>query len=179
MQRVIQLSIMPWGMINCFLIKGSDKHILVDTGIPGSTKRIISQLRKANIKLEDIALIIVTHGHIDHFGSAAELKDILNAPILIHQLDQAALTSGKSLIETLKANNLFWDIVLKPKLAKDRAVSCEPDIILHNNEVFDLSIHGIAREKPWLMKTNTAITRTDLVFHGGKLNAINRLQFSV
>lgn len=143
MRRVIQLSIMPWGMINCFLIQGISKHILVDTGTPGSTKRIINQLKKLNVNPEDISLIVITHGHIDHFGSAAELKNMLNVPILIHQLDKESLTSGRSLVDTLKANNIFWDLILKPKLQKDYAFPCEPDIILHNNEVFDLSVYGI------------------------------------
>ena len=118
MQKIIQLSIFPFGMINCFLIKGEKKHILVDTGIPNSEKKIIKQLNKHSIKLEDIGLIILTHGHIDHFGSAKELKDILKVPILMHDLDKIALQTGKSMFETLKPNHKLWDIVLKPKLAE-------------------------------------------------------------
>uniref|UniRef100_UPI004047A481 MBL fold metallo-hydrolase n=1 Tax=Flavobacterium sp. TaxID=239 RepID=UPI004047A481 len=75
MYKIIQLSIFPLGMINCFLIEGEKKHILVDTGVPNSEAKIIKQLKQHNIKIEDIALIIITHGHIDHFGSAKELKD--------------------------------------------------------------------------------------------------------
>jgi len=70
-------------MINCFLIKGETKHILVDTGVPKSERKIIKQLKAHRIKLEDIGLIIITHGHIDHFGSANELKNILKIPILM------------------------------------------------------------------------------------------------
>ena len=143
MQKIIQLSIFPLGMINCFLIKGEKKHILVDTGVPNSEKKIIKQLVKYNIKLEDIGLIIITHGHIDHFGSAKQLKDILKVPILIHDFDKIALQTGKSMFETLKPNNKIWDIVLKPKLAKDTATPCLPDIVLHENKEYDLSIYGI------------------------------------
>ena len=143
MQKIIQLSIFPFGMINCFLIKGEKKHILVDTGIPNSEKKIIKQLNKHSIKLEDIGLIILTHGHIDHFGSAKELKDILKVPILMHDLDKIALQTGKSMFETLKPNHKLWDIVLKPKLANDKASPCLPDILLNENEEYDLSIYGI------------------------------------
>lgn len=143
MQKIIQLSILPLGMINCFLIKGEKKHVLVDTGVPNSEKKIIKQLLEHNIKLEDIGLMIITHGHIDHFGSARELKDILKCPILIHSLDKFALLTGKSMLETLNPNHKIWDIVLKPKLAKDRASNCFPDIILTGNEAYDLSIFGI------------------------------------
>jgi hydroxyacylglutathione hydrolase len=143
MHQIIQLSIFPFGMINCFLVKGEKKHILVDTGVPNSETKIIKQLKKNNIKLEDIGLIIITHGHIDHFGSAKRLKDILNVPILIHNFDKEALQTGKSMLETLKPNHKIWDIILKPKLTKDKALSCLPDIVLNGNEEYDLLDYGI------------------------------------
>ena len=143
MQKIIQLSVFPMGVINCFLIKGQTKHILVDTGVPNSEQRIIKQLKKHGIKLEDIGLIIITHGHIDHFGSAKEFKDILKAPILMHNFDKVALETGKSMLETLKPNHKLWDIVLKPKIVKSKASPCSPDIILNENEEYDLSIYGI------------------------------------
>lgn len=143
MHKIIQLSIFPFGMINCFLIKGETKHILVDTGVPQSEKKIIRQLNKHGINLEDIGLIVITHGHIDHFGSAKELRDILKVPILVHNLDKEALQTGKSMLETLKPNHKIWDIILKPKLIKDKASSCLPDIVLNENEEYDLSIYGV------------------------------------
>ena len=143
MQKIIQLSIFPLGMINCFLIKGERKHILVDTGVPNSETKIIRQLNQHNIRLEDIGLIIITHGHIDHFGSAKELKEILKVPILIHDMDKKALITGKSMLETLKPNHKIWDIILKPKIIRDSASPCLPDIVLHGNEEYDLSIYGI------------------------------------
>lgn len=143
MNEIIQLSILPMGMINCFLIKGGNKHVLVDTGVPNSEKRILKQLAKHIIKPADIGLIVITHGHIDHFGSAKELKDILKVPVLIHELDKNALQTGKSMLETLKPNNKFWELVLKPKIVRDRASGCLPDIVLKGNEVYDLSMFGI------------------------------------
>jgi hydroxyacylglutathione hydrolase len=143
MQKIIQLSIYPLGLINCYLIKGEKKHILVDTGVPNSEKKIFKQLIKYKIKLEDIGLIIITHGHIDHFGSVKRLKDILKVPVLIHDLDKKALQTGRSILETLNANHKIWDIVLKPRLAKARASRCLPAIILNGDEEYDLSIYGI------------------------------------
>ena len=81
MSKIIPISIWPGGMINCFLIKGKQKHILVDTGVPNSENKIIEQIEKHNIKKEDIGLIIITHAHIDHFGSANKLKELLKIPI--------------------------------------------------------------------------------------------------
>jgi hydroxyacylglutathione hydrolase len=143
MQTVIQLAVYPFGMINCFLIKGEKKHILVDTGVPNSEVKIIQQLQKHSIQPKDIGLIIITHGHIDHFGSVKKLQDILNVPILVHDLDKKALQTGKSLLETLQSNHKIWDLILKPRLAKGKALACNPDILLHGNDEYDLSEYGI------------------------------------
>jgi len=142
MQSVIQLAVFPMGMINCFLIRGNKKHILVDTGVPKSEKKILRQLQSHGIDKNDIGLIIITHGHIDHFGSTAELKAALNVPLLIHELDAVALRTGKSMAETLKPNKRYWNI-LKRKLLNDKATSCEPDIILEGDCTYYLSEWGI------------------------------------
>ena len=143
MQKVIQLAIAPLGMINCFLIQGEKNHILVDTGIPGSEAKILKQLRDHNINPEDISLIIISHGHVDHFGSVRALKKILHVPVLVHELDKKALETGIGMTETLNATSKFWDIVLKPQLTKGKVGACLPDIIVHGDEIFNLSDYGI------------------------------------
>ena len=142
MSRIIQLSVFPLGMINCFLIQGKKKHILVDTGVPNSEAKILHQLEAHGINKKDIGLIIVTHGHIDHFGSAAELKQELGVPVLVHELDANALRSGKSMAATMKPNKLYWNI-LKRKLMKDQATPCEPDIVLTGDCQYDLLEWGV------------------------------------
>jgi len=142
MKSVIQLSIFPLGMINSFVIKGTKKHILVDSGIPGSEKKILNQVKSNGIDKKDIGLIIVTHGHIDHFGSTAELKRELGVPVLIHGLDAVALRTGKSMVETLKPNKQYWNI-LKRKLIRDKASPCEPDIILTGDCNYGLNEWGV------------------------------------
>ena len=57
---------------NCYLIEGDGK-ILVDTGSPGEAKTIIRELKKRNVELRDLSLILHTHGHSDHCGSTTEL----------------------------------------------------------------------------------------------------------
>ena len=131
------------GMINCFLIKGKQKHILVDTGVANSHDKILKYLENANIDIQDIALIVVTHGHIDHFGSAAELKALLDIPVLIHKKDLTALETGKTLTDTLKPNKLYWNI-LKRKLLNDVATPCKADIILDGENDLLLREWGIS-----------------------------------
>lgn len=141
MSKIIPISIWPGGLINCFLIKGTQKHILVDTGIPNSEGRILRQLKRHNIDAGNIDLIVVTHGHIDHFGSAAKLKDIFGASILAHKADEEAYQSGYADISTMKVNKPQWKLFRA--LVKDqRAKRFKPDILMEGGTDYDLTSWG-------------------------------------
>ena len=58
---------------NSYLLLG-EKPVLVDTGSPGDLKRILAALKARDIEPKKLALILLTHGHGDHAGCAAELK---------------------------------------------------------------------------------------------------------
>lgn len=60
---------------------------LVDTGFRGSHSRIISFIQSLGRSVEDISLIIITHNHLDHAGSLAELKKITKAKVAAHKAD--------------------------------------------------------------------------------------------
>jgi glyoxylase-like metal-dependent hydrolase (beta-lactamase superfamily II) len=61
-----------------------DSVTLIDTGSPGSGTEILSAL-------PNIERIVVTHGHVDHTGSAAELHDVTGAPVLAGAGDAAVI----------------------------------------------------------------------------------------
>lgn len=68
-----------------------DGAVLLDTGFPGDAGRIRRTMAKAGLGSRDLRAIILTHGHIDHAGSAAELKAWSGAPVYAHPLEQAHL----------------------------------------------------------------------------------------
>jgi len=142
MNQVTQIPILPFGMMNCFLIKGDSKYILVDAGTPGSESKILKNLSKLNIKLNDISLMILSHAHIDHFGGAAQLKNILNVPVLAHKLDSVAYESGQPDVSTMKPKS-FIGSILKKALKNDKAEPIKPDIYLEGEEEYDLSKWGV------------------------------------
>ena len=47
----------------CFLLKFNNTNLLVDSG---GGNQIINQLKKANIKIEDIDNVFISHSHMDH-----------------------------------------------------------------------------------------------------------------
>lgn len=70
---------------NVFFVTGDDPFI-VDTGTGMRTARIIRELADSE-NLNAVRRIVLTHGHIDHVGGAAEMKKRLKAEVSIHELD--------------------------------------------------------------------------------------------
>jgi len=81
------------GHVNAFLIKGA-RPVLVDTGLPGNVPKILAALQAEGIMPWELALIIITHVHTDHFGSAAAIAGATGAPVLVHSREAEHLTSG-------------------------------------------------------------------------------------
>ncbi|MHA2499102.1 MAG: MBL fold metallo-hydrolase [Candidatus Hodarchaeales archaeon] len=61
---------------NAFLIKGSQKTILVDSGTHGAAEQI-----EQFISNFQVSAIVLTHGHLDHVGGAAHAVQQINVPI--------------------------------------------------------------------------------------------------
>ncbi len=63
---------------NCMLLwcEASKRAVVIDPG--GDVPRIRQAIAQAGVQVEKIWL---THGHIDHVGGAAELRDALKVPI--------------------------------------------------------------------------------------------------
>jgi len=96
-QTVVPIEFVTGGLrrLNAFVVTGP-RPFLVDTGVPGSVPAILGKLEELGIEPTDIALIVVTHTHVDHAGSAAELQSITGAPILAQRHDAAAMAEGAS-----------------------------------------------------------------------------------
>jgi glyoxylase-like metal-dependent hydrolase (beta-lactamase superfamily II) len=61
--------------------------IVIDGGDPHEIKKFLRGIERASIKPEEIRLIVLTHGHWDHVGSAKEIKELTRAKILLHRAD--------------------------------------------------------------------------------------------
>jgi len=62
------------GFDQCYLIK-EEGAVLVDGGAPGKVSDFLQKIELLSIDPEEVALIILTHGHWDHIGSAKEIKE--------------------------------------------------------------------------------------------------------
>jgi len=72
------------GFDQCYVLK-SKGVIAVDAGAPNKGRNFARGLERASIHPQDVQLIVITHGHWDHVGSAGELKAITGAQLAMHQ----------------------------------------------------------------------------------------------
>ncbi len=138
---IIRIPILPFNMVNAHLIKSDAGCILVDAGIPGSEGKIARALSRHGLSFEEIKLIIVTHAHTDHAGSAARLRQLSGAPILAHKND-ADYYSRKELMNFCPTG-LVGRIFLKTPLPHQPYEAFTPDILMQSGEAIDLREFGI------------------------------------
>ena len=82
------------GINYCYIIK-AEGCIMVDTGPPPSGKKIEKWLTNIPVNPQEIQLIILTHGHGDHVGSALGVKNFTGAQLAIHNDDRAMVEDGE------------------------------------------------------------------------------------
>ncbi|MEL7061209.1 MAG: MBL fold metallo-hydrolase [Acidobacteriota bacterium] len=88
-----------WG--NAYLVTGGARPILVDcgSGQPASNRNlseafeVIGQRYGETVRLADVGEVVLTHGHIDHFGGLGYVREQSNARVSIHVLDRGVVGS--------------------------------------------------------------------------------------
>lgn len=81
------------GLSNVFLLRG-ERPVLVDTGRPSDVPRIVAALRREGVQPTDLAAILLSHGHWDHAGGTAGLKQQSSAPVALHPGDFRLARAG-------------------------------------------------------------------------------------
>ncbi len=99
------------GAVKVFLLEASDGSlILVDTGMPKSSSKIISYINSIGKSVTDIKYILLTHAHIDHFGSASDMKKLSGAMLGINEEGAGYVDGTKGvLIPVAKNSKNFKD----------------------------------------------------------------------
>lgn len=102
-----------FGLVNAYLLHGERGDILIDTGLPGCSRRLQRALHRDGSSLDQLALIILTHVHLDHVGNLAAILRQASIPVLVHQLEAPILQEGRVL---LPAGGTQW-LVTSAKMA--------------------------------------------------------------
>lgn len=121
------------GFDQCYVLK-SEGVIAVDAGAPNRGKQFAEGLKRANLAPHDVRLVVITHGHWDHIGSAKAIQDLTGAKIAMHHRDAAWFERfPKSLSPGVtpwgkavhKMHGLFMPLVTVPPVDVDVVVGDE------------------------------------------------------
>ena len=70
-----------------YLIDTGDGLIMIDTGYGHELPYLLENIRTLGFRVEDVKIIIHSHGHYDHFGCTAAIKQISGARVYMSRVD--------------------------------------------------------------------------------------------
>jgi hydroxyacylglutathione hydrolase len=97
------------GFDHCYIIRG-EGTIMVDGGAPKKAREFTDSIKKLSLKPGDIQLMVMTHGHWDHIGSAKEIKELTGAKIAMHEREKEWLEKS---LKPLPPGITPWGYVFK------------------------------------------------------------------
>lgn len=115
---------------NCYLIRTASSMIMIDSCHAGDAEMIEKQLAEKGITPEEIKLLILTHGHMDHTGSAEYFKNKYQTTIAMDPIDCTILD--------IESRGLIG-AVIKYLSRKElhRSLKIQPDIHLVHGQRMD------------------------------------------
>jgi len=88
--------LIPGVMANPYLLIDPDGLTLIDTGLPGSSRKILRYIKSLGYSPADLKRILITHADFDHVGGLAALKSATGAHIFAHTIEADAIAAGHS-----------------------------------------------------------------------------------
>ncbi len=78
----------------CILITTPQGHILINTGLAGSTPLIRKSITDLGFRIEDVRLLLTTQAHFDHTAALAEIQRLTRAKVAATAPDAPLLEDG-------------------------------------------------------------------------------------
>jgi len=138
-----RVTVIKFRMVNAYLLAGEKGCVLVDTGVRGSEGKILEAAEALGFAPHDIKLIILTHGHTDHYGSVQALAEKTGAEVLVHKAEYDLMVKGG--VEGLKGFSFFGKLMvgMLRRVAKSREETLEYKADILIEDTYDLSPYGI------------------------------------
>jgi len=137
MAEVIQYTL---GMSNGFFVK--DRSIIaVDSGSELGREYFLSVCKACGIRPEQIRLLIVSHGHVDHFVNMGEMKAVTGAPVMCHK--NAERTLREALYPDVRPRNRLGEWIRSQSPPDE-----EPVPVVHPIAP-DIVVEGTVDLGPW------------------------------
>lgn len=154
----------PWGRFGLYsFFIDAPEPAIVDTGIASSpAEGMAPALAAIGRRIEDVRLILLTHGHIDHVGGAHALWELTGrrAKVVIHKADAPMLRSRRAHVDEYLAGRGQYlrdpEGEAKVTAAANAVISgeMEPSVLVEGGESISLgggttvSVHSIPGHTP-------------------------------
>lgn len=110
MEIVQNVHLISGVIANPYLIIDIDGLTLIDSGIPGSEKKILKYINNLSYKSTDLKRILITHADYDHIGGLAALVRASGARVFSSRTEADAIAVGRS-SRQLKPENLLRKVM--------------------------------------------------------------------
>lgn len=151
-----------------YLVEYRDLLVLVDAGMRGEEDRIMAAISRLN--RQDLDLIYITHGHLDHYGSAAAVRRMTGAPIAIHRADAPAMAGGETRLGQPRGVGRILAALLPLAQPWLRPEPAQADILLDDDQSLDgLGMNARALYTPGHTVGSTCLVMEDRVAFSGDL----------
>lgn len=122
-----------------YLWRDGDELTLVDTGTPGSGPAIEEAVGSLGLTRAAVRRIVITHGHEDHAGSAAEIRAWAGATVYAHRADAPVVRGERRREEPVitEAERPFWERVTALGISSMTIPPSAVDVELSGGERLD------------------------------------------
>jgi metallo-beta-lactamase class B len=80
--------------LGCYLIKGTEGDILLNTGLADSPALIVASIRSLGFDPKDIRILLTNQAHFDHMGGFAALQKLTFAQVFATAADAPLIEDG-------------------------------------------------------------------------------------
>lgn len=171
----------PNHVTNCYLVL-DEKITLIDTGSgwDSANKELVEAFDALktdfdeSVTLADVERVLITHGHIDHFGGVNFVADQSDAEVLIHELDASVirhfkerlLASSKGVHHFLNQSGLSKDRIdalrMMNKWSKDQFQARHVDLAFQEGPIPDSNL--VAYHAPGHCPGQVCLQLDDILF---------------
>ena len=81
--------------VNWYVIDDDGHLTVVDAGLPRYWSQFDGVLTEIGRSRDDVAAVVLTHGHVDHVGFSERLRGELDVPVFVHGADEEMARTGK------------------------------------------------------------------------------------
>jgi len=106
------------------VVRDHSGFILIDSGYPADRDLVLGSIRSLGLDPADARAVLITHGHVDHTGSAAHFSEAFGTPVLcapeelahVQGKEKHQVTFGQVLARAWRPRVFRWMVhVIKAK----------------------------------------------------------------